>query len=346
MNEPDEAAPAVASPAAPADPASSPASPCAPAAGPVGPRIFAGSAAYAEQRGDARPVLTIGNFDGVHRGHQALLAAVVDRARARGVPAAVYTFDPPPRSVLAPDLAQPRLTDWTLRARLLGALGVEHLIIERFTRAFAQHTPEWFAAEVLGARLAPSEMVVGYDFRFGKARAGTRELLARLLPAVPVSAVEALSVDGEVVSSSALRALITEGAVERAAALLGRPHEVRGAVVPGDRRGRTLGFPTANLETDAELLPPSGVYAVEASVDCGPWRPAVANLGVRPTFGGAGRFLIEVHLLDYRGDLYGHALSARFIARLRGEQRFTDVDALAAQIGRDVSAARAALGRA
>jgi riboflavin kinase/FMN adenylyltransferase len=114
----------------------------------------------------------------------------------------------------------------------------------------------------------------------------------------------------------------------------------------GHRRGRTLGFPTANLETDAELLPPSGVYAVEASVDCGPWRPAVANLGVRPTFGGAGRFLIEVHLLDFRGDLYGHALSARFIARLRGEQRFSDIDALAAQIGRDVSAARAALGRA
>ena len=319
------------------------AAPAAPT--PPAPRIFAGSAAYAEQRGAVHPVLTIGNFDGVHRGHQALLSAVVERARARGVPAAVYTFDPPPRSVLAPAAAQPRLTDWSFRAHLLGALGVDHIIIERFTRAFAQHTPEWFALEVLGARLCPAEMVVGYDFRFGKARAGTQDLLTRLLPQVPISAVAALSLDGQVVSSSALRALIAEGAVEQAASLLGRCHEVRGAVVPGDRRGRQLGFPTANLETDAELLPPGGVYAVEASVNNGPWRAAVANLGVRPTFGGAGRFLIEVHLLDFRGDLYGHALAVRFVARLRGEQRFTDADALAAQIGCDVANARAVLGQ-
>lgn len=313
-----------------------------PSAAPA-PTIFAGSAAYAAQRGAARPVLTIGNFDGVHLGHQRLLGEVLRRARDRGQPAAVYTFDPPPRRVLAPAHAQPQLTDWSDRARLLGDFGVQHVIIERFSRAFAQHTPEWFAQEVLGQRVNPCEIVVGYDFRFGKARAGTLELLQRLLPQVPVSAIEAVEAEGGVVSSSRLRALVAAGEVAGAARLLGRPYALRGAVVSGDRRGRTLGFPTANVESSAELLPATGVYAVRARINGGPLRPAVANLGVRPTFGGEGRFLVEVHLLDFTGELYGHELGVQFVARLRGEQRFAGPEALRAQIALDTAAARAAL---
>ncbi len=334
--EPSTGAPSPGPSSATQSPASAPAS--APA-----PTIFAGSAAYAAQRGAARPVLTIGNFDGVHLGHQRLLGEVLRRARARGEPAAVYTFDPPPRSVLAPAHAQPQLTDWSERARLLGSFDVQHIIIERFTRAFAQHTPEWFAQEVLGRWINPSEIVVGYDFRFGKARAGTLELLQRLLPKVPVSAIAAVEAEGGVVSSSRLRALVAAGEVAAAARLLGRPYAVRGAVVSGDRRGRTLGFPTANVESSAELLPAKGVYAVRASLNGGPPRPAVANLGVRPTFGGEGRFLVEVHLLNFSGELYGHELSVQFVARLRGEERFADADALRAQIARDTAAAWLAL---
>ncbi len=311
----------------------------------AGPRVFAGSAAYARHRASSAapgPVLSIGNFDGVHRGHRHLLAQVVEEARQRGVPAAVYTFDPPPRAVLAPSLRQPRITAWPDRVRLLGELGIDHVIIERFSRAFAQHPPAWFADEVLAQRIAPVAMIVGYDFRFGRARAGTVETLQARL-SIPVAQVEALVEDGETLSSSLVRALIGEGAVARAATLLGRPHFVRGVVVPGDARGRTIGFPTANVETDAELLPAAGVYVVEARVNGGPWRDAVANLGVRPTFGGDGPFLVEVHLLDFKGDLYGAELEVRFRDRIRGEQRFSGPDALVARIREDVQQARARL---
>lgn len=305
-------------------------------------RVFAGSAAYAAHRRASAapgPVLSIGNFDGVHRGHRHLLAQVVEDARQRGVPAAVYTFDPPPRAVLAPSQRQPRITAWPERVRLLGELGIDHVIIERFSRAFAQHPPEWFADEVLGARIQPTAMIVGYDFRFGRARAGTVDTLRQRL-AVPVRQVEALVEHGDTLSSSLVRQLLASGEVRRAAELLGRPHVVGGVVVPGDARGRTIGFPTANVETDAELLPAIGVYAVRARIDRGPWRPAVANLGVRPTFGGDGPFLVEVHVLDFSGDIYGREVEVAFVERIRGERRFDGVDALVAQIRQDVQDAR------
>jgi riboflavin kinase/FMN adenylyltransferase len=308
------------------------------------PAVFAGSEHYAAA-GHA-PVLTIGNFDGVHRGHQHLLGAVVARARALGAPAAVYTFDPPPRTLLAPSQVPPRIMAWDDRVRLLGELGVAHIVVERFTRAFAQHTAEWFVDEVLGRRLRPVAMVVGHDFRFGRARAGDAALVRRRLPAVPVEPVDALLLGGAVVSSSAVRAAVAAGDLPHATALLGRFHAVRGTVVAGHQRGRKLGFPTANVDTDAPLLPPPGVYAVWARVDGGALRPAVANLGVRPTFGTLGGFSVEVHLLDFSGDLYGHALDVCFVARLREERRFADLDALAEQIRADVRAARAALAPA
>ena len=301
------------------------------------PRLYAGSAAYA--RSGARPVLTIGNFDGVHRGHRHLLDAVRRRAAPQGAPVAVYTFDPPPRVVLAPQHHQPRICPWPDKIALLGTAGVDHVVLERFTRAFAQHPPEWFADVVLGQRIQPRAIVVGYDFRFGRARSGTVELLRQRLPDTPIEQVEALELDGDIVSSSRIRRLVAAGAVGDAAALLGRPHAIRGVVIPGDQRGRTIGFPTANLELDAELVPPAGVYAVRARADAGAWHPAVANLGVRPTFDG-GRFLVEVHLLDFRGDLYGAQMEVSFIERIRDERRFNDPTALTNQIRRDVAEAR------
>jgi len=301
-------------------------------------QVFAGSAHF--PLASAGVVLTIGNFDGVHLGHQALLATVVAAARAAGVPAAVYTFEPPPRAILAPERAQPRILSLTDKVRLLGEAGVDAIIVESFSRAFAQHPPEWFVDEVLGRRIQPLALRVGYDFRFGRARAGDLHLVAARLPALQVEALRAITHEGAIVSSSAIRAHLAAGDLQAAAALLGRPHFLRGTVVGGDQRGRTLGFPTANVESETELLPPRGVYAVSVQIDgARPHLPAVANLGTRPTFDGS-RFLIEVHLLDWSGDLYGRELVVHFAHRLRGEQRFSGPAALIDQLRRDVAEAR------
>lgn len=300
------------------------------------PRVFAGSAAYpADAPG---PVLSIGNFDGVHVGHRWLLDQVVARAQTLDVPACIYTFDPPPRVVLAPSLVRPRVVAWPEKVRLLGKAGIDHVVVERFTRAFAQHPPNWFVDEVLGRRLRPSAMIVGYDFRFGRARAGDLDLIRARLPGLPVEQVDAHEQDG-IVSSSRIREAVAGGDMRGAQRLLGRPHRIHGTVVPGDQRGRRLGFPTANLETAAELLPPPGVYAVRARIDGGEWRDGVANLGARPTFDKGG-FSIEVHLLDFRRDIYGSQVELAFVDRIRAERRFEGVDALLAQIRRDVATAR------
>ena len=310
---------------------------------PTSPSVFAGSSAYPKD--GPGPVLSIGNFDGVHVGHRWLLDKVVAKARSLGVPSCIYTFDPPPRVVLAPSLVRPRIVAWPERVRLLGEAGIDHVVVERFTRAFAQHPPAWFVDEILGHRLRPSAMVVGYDFRFGRARAGDIALIRTRLPELPIEQVDAHEVGG-IVSSSRIREVVEAGDMETAQALLGRPHRIHGTVIPGDKRGRTIGFPTANIESAAELVPPAGVYAVRARIDGGRWQDAVANLGVRPTFDKDG-FSIEVHLLDFRGDIYGAQVEVAFIARLRAEKRFADILELQAQIQRDVVDARARLaGRA
>lgn len=304
------------------------------------PQVYAGSVAYPS--GTPHPVLTIGNFDGLHHGHRHLISALVTKARALGAPAAVYTFDPPPRVVLSPDAHAPRIQSWPDKVRILGELGVDQVVVERFSRAFAQHPPSWFLDEVIGKRIQPSSVVVGYDFRFGRNRGGDVETLRAAFPDLSVTQVEALQIDGETVSSSRIRSLVSEGNVTEAAGLLGCPHRIRGTVIAGDSRGRTIGFPTANLQTDARLTPARGVYAVRARAERGSWHPAVANLGTRPTFDGSG-FLIEVHLLDFSGDLYGAELEVDFIKRLRGEHTFDGPEALIAQITRDVDAARGIL---
>ncbi len=304
------------------------------------PTVFTGSETYPAQA--TSPVLTIGNFDGLHLGHRHLIDALVQTSRSSNAPAVVYTFDPPPRVVLSPDNRAPRIQSWEDKVRIMGELGVDHIIVEAFTKEFAQHPPEWFLNVVVGQRIQPQAMVVGYDFRFGRGRSGDVDTLRGAFPKTPVTQVSPLEREGETVSSSRIRKLVAEGRVEDAADLLGCPHRIRGEVVSGDARGRTIGFPTANLQTPAELTPARGVYAVRARASDGAWHNAVANLGTRPTFDGQG-FLIEVHLLDFVGDLYGATLEVDFIARLRGELSFSDAEQLIAQIQTDIDVAERVL---
>ncbi|MFT4624599.1 MAG: riboflavin kinase/FMN adenylyltransferase [Myxococcota bacterium] len=283
------------------------------------------------------PVVTIGNFDGVHLGHRALVGATIHRATTLGAPAVVYTFDPAPVQVLRADSAAPRIQRLDDKLQLLEALGVHHVVVETFTHAFAAQEPGVFAREVLQRQLGAQALVLGWDFRFGRGRGGTVEGMRGFLD-IPVWQVEALLHDGEPVSSSRIRRLIGAGELGAASVLLGRPHRVYGTVVRGDARGRTLGFPTANVQTETALLPPTGVYAVRAEIDGRPL-PGVANLGRRPTFGG-GPVTLEVHLLDWTGDLYGAALGVELVERIRGEQVFSSREALVEQIRADVATAR------
>jgi riboflavin kinase/FMN adenylyltransferase len=245
--------------------------------------------------------------------------------------------------VLAPEQHRPRIQPWTDRVQELGQLGVDHVILERFTRACAQHPPEWFVDEILRRRIQPRAIVVGYDFRFGRKRAGNVDFLRERLSEIEVHQVSAHQIASEVVSSSRIREAVESGRVAEATELLGRMHIVRGVVRAGEGRGRQLGFPTANIHTVAELLPATGVYAVRARVNGGEWRAGVANLGLRPTFGGQDLSL-EVHLLDVDEDLYGHELEMGFVQRLRGEVRFDGAESLVAQIEIDVVDARRILG--
>lgn len=305
------------------------------------PRPIAGSAAWS----GPGPALTIGNFDGVHLGHRALVDLVKSHAMRVGGPGVVFTFEPPPRQVLQPGIHPPRIQTLEDKVATLEGLGVE-VVVERFDHTFARQDAAWFVEEILGRRLQPRVLVVGHDFRFGRGRAGDVALVGRLLPGLEVVQVAPVSVAGRVVSSSQVREAVAEGRVEDATALLGRPHSVRGVVVAGHRRGRTIGVPTANLRPITELLPARGVYATEVQLpdDDGSWLPAVTNLGVRPTFDDGEAPSLETHLLDWSGDLYDRELRVRFVRRIRGEQRFDGVDALVARIRRDVLEARAALG--
>ncbi|MBX3247129.1 MAG: bifunctional riboflavin kinase/FAD synthetase [Myxococcales bacterium] len=296
-------------------------------------------------------VLTPGNFDGVHLGHRALVRAVCEGARARGVEGRAMFFDPHPAAHFRPEDAPLQLTSVARRSDLLRRVGIDTVDVRRFDEAFAAQSPIDFVQDVLVRDHGVREVVVGPDFRFGRERAGDLATLRALgrEHGFDVTVVDPVVAEGGVVSSTRVRAALAEGDVALAAALLGRFHDVDGVVSPGDRRGRTIGFPTANLQVET-ALPADGVYAVACRVvadgDVGGHEKllGVANLGVRPTF-GAGRS-VEVHLLDFDGDLYGRALRVAFVARLRGEVRFDGIDALVAQLGRDVAAGRESLTRA
>lgn len=302
---------------------------------------------------------TIGAFDGVHLGHQALLRLVRDEASARGLRTALVTFDRHPAQVVRPESAPKLLTNLDQRLELLAATGlVDHTLVLTFDDSRRQEPAEEFVREVLVDCLGAQLVVVGADFHFGNQRKGNVALLETMgaecgFEVVGIPLVEAESGPGvrgvpevTVYSSTVIRRLLTEGDVEAAAALLGRPHEVRGPVIEGDRRGGAmLGFPTANVDVPGEIcLPADGIYAGTFRGADGLDRPAAINLGRRPTFYAAGHRLLEAHLLDFDGDLYGQQAAVRFVARIRDELRFESVDALIEAMHRDVDAVRAALG--
>jgi riboflavin kinase / FMN adenylyltransferase len=286
--------------------------------------------------------ICLGNFDGVHLGHQALFAEAAQHGSV-----VALTFNPHPGKVLQPQLAPRLIVSQARKLELLEAHGVKAAIVQPFSIEYARTTPEVFETSLfdgVGART----IVIGYDFTYGVKRAGTVGTLTQAAAkrGAQVKMVSAVSLEGVVVSSSKVREYVLEGRVEAAARLLGRPFDLDGVVVPGAGRGRTIGFPTANIDTTNELRPAAGVYAVRVSVDAsGPWHGGAANIGVKPTFGG-GEVTIEAHLFDFSGDLYGKRLRVQFLERLRAEKRFGSASELTSQISRDLEAARAAVARA
>jgi riboflavin kinase/FMN adenylyltransferase len=304
-------------------------------------QVVAGSAAL--ERRLRRPVVTVGSFDGIHLGHRSILATVVTRARALQGTATVVTFDPHPRKVLQTGRAPSLLSTREQRIELIAESGIDVTILEPFTPDFARSPPERFVREYLHQGLAPVEVYVGYDFRFGRDREGSMRMLTELGPRLgfAVTIIPEVTIDGEDVSSTKIRELVSAGDVGAAARLLGRPYAVRGVVGQGDQRGRVVGFPTVNLEPENELLPGAGVYAGQARfLDDGSVLGAVTNVGRRPTFDAGDRIVCESHLLDFDGDAYGRRIEVSFHSRLRTEQRFPDVDSLRAQIAVDVQEAR------
>jgi riboflavin kinase/FMN adenylyltransferase len=301
-----------------------------------------------EPRGLRSPAVTVGNFDGVHRGHRALAEAVVAEARTTGGEAVALTFDPHPSRVLAPERAPATLMTIAQRAEALGGLGIDRLAVLPFTRELSHQSPEEFARGVLAGALGARAVVVGFNFRFGRGRAGDAGALASFGSALgfTVRALPPVLHEGAPVSSSRVREALGRGAVEAARALLGRRYFVDGIVVQGLGRGRQLGIPTANLDPVNEILPGGGVYACLCRIDRDARRrPAVVNVGRRPTFGG-GALLLEAHLLDFEQALYGRSLRVEFEARLRDEQRFADAGALLRQVRADIESARRLLEKA
>lgn len=285
-------------------------------------------------------VVALGVFDGVHLAHRAILGAAVEHARDSGLVAVACTFDPHPMDVLQPGRAPAALGSLDERLDLIAATGVQATLVLEFTPELAAMEPEAFVKDVLLERLRAREVVVGFNHTFGRGARGDARLLQALGERLGfrVQVVEPLVVDGVPVSSTEIRAALKSGEVERAARYLGRPYTVVGDVVEGARRGRTLGFPTANLRPDLPLLLPPGVYACFAQAGGQP-NPAVVNVGVRPTF-GERVLVVEAHLLDFTGSLYGRRMALAFVGRLREERQFAGVEALREQIARDVEAAR------
>ena len=289
-----------------------------------------------------QPVLALGNFDGVHRGHTKIVEQVRRRADECGATAAALTFDPHPSRVVRPDKAPPLLMTGRQKLAALAAAGMDGIAVIRFTHKLSQWEPEVFVRTVLVDWLRVAEVWVGANFLFGHNRTGNFSLLRTLGGRYGFRAekIDPVRYRDFVVSSTRVRRLITEGRVDEAGALLGHHFTIEGTVTRGDGRGRSLGFPTANLATGNSLLPPNGVYVTAVLVD-GDIYPAVTNVGVRPTFGGTVDRVVESHCLDVDRDLYGVEIGVAFIQHVRDELAFPDVDALRAQIAEDCDEARA-----
>lgn len=283
--------------------------------------------------------VTVGNFDGVHLGHRALVNAGKWHAAMVNGPAVVVNFDPPPQAVLNPDPTKQPLTTVEQRAQLLLAAGADRVVTIRTDAGLLALSPEAFFEDVLHRQLNAKAIIEGADFRFGRKRAGDVELLKRLCTAnaMTFDTVTPVLIDGEVVSSSRVRTALIEGKVDVASKLLDRPYAITGTVVTGAKRGRTIGFPTANLDGVETIVPGVGVYAMRVNVNGQIW-PAAANVGPNPTF-GEDRRKIELHLIGFMGDLYGQELTAEFIGKIRETRPFAGVEALKEQLAEDVKTA-------
>ena len=287
------------------------------------------------------PVLTIGNFDGVHLGHKALFKKVRDRARRLDGKSVVMTFDPHPLEIIQPANGPAFITLHERKLKLIEACGIDIAIVVPFNTEFAQISAARFVEDILVERIGVRAIIVGYDYRFGKNREGDLPLLEKMGEQYnfQLEVVSGIQMEGIVVSSTVIRQLIREGRVKEAARLLGRPYEISGEVVRGrERGGRLLGFPTANVRTSSQASPKTGIYAVEVEVDDKEHLGA-ANLGYNPTFGDT-ELSLEVHILDFDGNIYGKPIAVRFIERLRDEKRFSGPEELAVQIRKDVEKAR------
>jgi riboflavin kinase/FMN adenylyltransferase len=292
-----------------------------------------------------RPVLALGNFDGLHRGHRKILDRVIRVAHERGATPVVMTFDPHPPRVVRPDKAPPLLMTLDQKLEAFDDAGVQGAAIVCFTYELSRWEPETFVHRVLADWLRASEVWVGANFLFGHDRAGNFSLLRALGTRYGFKAekIDPVRYKDFVVSSTRIRRLLSEGRVDEAGALLGHQYSVEGHVVHGEARGRTIGFPTANLCTGNELLPPHGVYATTATID-GIVRPSVTNVGTRPTVDASRTTTIETHVFDWSSDLYGRAVRVGFVQRLRDERTFESLDLLKAQIEADCARARLLFG--
>ena len=285
--------------------------------------------------------VTIGNFDGIHLGHRYIFARMIEEARQAGSKTVVISFDPHPKMVLHPDKRPFYLiSTFEEKIRMLGEIGIDAFIILPFSLEYAQTTAEEFVREMLWERLRIKKVIIGHDYTFGLGKKGNEAFMAAegRKFGFAVEAMNAFRIGDEIVSSTKIREAILKGDVRFAATLLGRPYNISGRVVPGDQRGIELGFPTANVEANKELLPLRGVYAVRCILR-GKSLDGVLNIGFNPTFAG-GKLTIEVHIFDFHEDIYGETLDILFIERIRDEVRFAGSEELIAQINKDVSRAR------
>lgn len=294
------------------------------------------------QSPDHQPVaLTIGNFDGVHLGHKALLSRLLSEAKLRGLPSAVVIFEPHPREFFTPDQAPARLTSLREKLELLAELGVDRVHICRFNKQFAQMSASNFI-DALHQKLAVKYVLIGDDFRFGSGRSGDFALMEKIASqqGFTVEAMHSVLYDGVRVSSTAVRAALASGHMRAATRYLGRPYCISGRVVHGDKLGREIGFPTANVQMKHNHPPLSGIFVVRVTGDHIPPQHGAASLGVRPTVHANGRAVLEIHLLDFAQEIYGQHLCVEFLHKLRNEEKFPNLESLTQQIALDVANTR------
>jgi len=300
-------------------------------------RLFHGT----ESANVLRPtVLTMGVFDGLHLAHQKIIQTVVTRAKALNATPTVITFDPHPRAVLFPESAPPLLQTLDQRINAFSVLGIEQTIVIPFSKELAQQPAEDFLQDLIHERLQAKEVYLGQGFFFGKDRAGNIDLLKKVSSELGFFAdeISEIKLHGQRISSSRIRKLLIDGHVNLARRMLGRPYGIEGRIVRGDRRGHTIGFPTANLHPQNRVMPKNGVYVTATLID-DKWRRSITNVGVRPTFGKDLDPSVETYVLNWDGDLYGNVLRVRFLHRVRDEKKFNSIDELITQIKRDVQRA-------